>query len=627
MKTLFDWIDNRTGFRSWLETCSDRKIPGGASWWHVWPAAVTFAFVVQVITGLFMWMFYSPSAGTAWESVYFLQYEVFGGWLVRGIHHFSAQVLVALVGLNVLQMIVRRTYRPPREFVFWTAVLLGLVGLAAVLTGDLLGWDENSYWATKTRVGYLTLVPVVGDQLHKLAMGGPGFGHLTVTRFFALHVGVFAPLFLLCLVLYRRARRRADALGLAEARRAGWYWPNQAVRNAASCAVVMAVVLALTVQHAFLGERAAGPPGEYLGAELGGPADPAEFYDAARPEWSFLGLYGLANEFQKLANGAELHELPGLGVSSEFIPIFLLPGLVVLLLLCMPLIGRFSAGHMFNLAVTFVVLAGLVALSVQVVVADRGDAAYQAALAAGRAQARRAVQLAQSPQGIPVGGALALLRNDPKTQGPKLFKQHCASCHDHTGGEGMDIKAEEPSAPNLYRFASAEWIAGLLDHDQIAGPKYFGNTAFKEGTMVDFVTSSLKELKDDIGEKDFQKLVAALAAQSDYDTPPDADQIDEETKFLFEDFTCIDCHKFYDLGSLGSAPDLTGYGSREWLTGIMSDPTDKRFYRNDNDRMPAYAEDAEAPENNILTARQVEMLADWLRGNWYEPQPQYGSPQ
>ena len=623
MKALLDWIDNRTGLRTLLATCSDRKIPGGADWWHVWPAAITFAFAVQVITGLFLWMFYSPGGGTAWESVYFLQSEVFGGWLVRGIHHFSAQVLVALVGLNVLQMILRRTYRPPREFVFWTSVFLGLIALAAVLTGDLLAWDENSYWATSTRVGYLTLVPIVGDQLHKLAMGGPGFGHLTLTRFFALHAGAFAPLFLVCLVLYRRAGRRADELELAEARRAGWAWPNQAVRNAAGCAVLMVVVLALSVQHAFLGERAAGPPGEYLGAELGAPADPAEFYDAARPEWSFLGLYGLANRFQKLANRLHLHELPGLGVSSEFIPIFLLPGLVVLLVLCMPLVGRFSAGHVLNVVVTFVVLVGLIALSVEVVLTDRGDPDHQAALAAGRAQARRAVALAQSPQGIPAGGALTLLRSDPKTQGPRLFKQHCASCHDYTGGgEGADIKAEESSAPNLYQFAGRDWLTGFLDHDQIAGAKYFGNTAFKDGTMVGFVTGSLKELKDDIGEEDFQKLVAALAAQSAYDAPPEADQIDEEAKFLFEDFTCVDCHKFHDLGSLGVAPDLTGYGSREWLIGIISDPTQKRFYRDDNDRMPAYAEDAQAPENNVLTARHVEMLADWLRGKWYEPPSQ-----
>ncbi len=75
--------------------------------------------------------------------------------------------------------------------VFWATVGLGLFALAAVLTGDLLSWDQNGYAATKTRTGFLTLLPWVGDSLLKLAIGGPGpaLGHLTLTRFFALHVG------------------------------------------------------------------------------------------------------------------------------------------------------------------------------------------------------------------------------------------------------------------------------------------------------------------------------------------------------------------------------------------------------------------------------------------------------
>ena len=63
----------------------------------LWPAAILFAFCVQAITGFFLWAYYSPSAQTAWESVYFLQYEVAGGWLLRAIHHYSAHVLLAML--------------------------------------------------------------------------------------------------------------------------------------------------------------------------------------------------------------------------------------------------------------------------------------------------------------------------------------------------------------------------------------------------------------------------------------------------------------------------------------------------------------------------------------------------
>ena len=73
----------------------DSTIPGGASWLGVLPSTILFTFAVEAITGLLLWMYYSPGAQTAWESVYYLQYEVTGGWLVRGIHHYAAQVLVA----------------------------------------------------------------------------------------------------------------------------------------------------------------------------------------------------------------------------------------------------------------------------------------------------------------------------------------------------------------------------------------------------------------------------------------------------------------------------------------------------------------------------------------------------
>ena len=100
-------------------------MPGGACWCKVWPCVIAFLFCVQAITGFFLWAYYSPSAQTAWESVYFLQNEVVGGWLLRAIHHYSAHVLLAVLILAVVQSILTRAYRAPRELVFWATVGLG----------------------------------------------------------------------------------------------------------------------------------------------------------------------------------------------------------------------------------------------------------------------------------------------------------------------------------------------------------------------------------------------------------------------------------------------------------------------------------------------------------------------
>ena len=74
-----------------------RTVPGGARWRYVWGSTLVVAFVTQSVTGIFLWMAYSPSTQTAWESVYYIQHEMTGGWLLRGIHHFMAQAMVVLL--------------------------------------------------------------------------------------------------------------------------------------------------------------------------------------------------------------------------------------------------------------------------------------------------------------------------------------------------------------------------------------------------------------------------------------------------------------------------------------------------------------------------------------------------
>ena len=134
-RRILDWFDNGTGLISGLRQCAGRTTRGCPWLDHWWPGTIVFTFLVQVITGLVLWMHYSPSAQSAWESVYYIQYELTGGWFVRGVHHFAGQVLVALAGLYVLQLVLSGAYRHPREFVFWVAVFMLLAGVGIVPDG------------------------------------------------------------------------------------------------------------------------------------------------------------------------------------------------------------------------------------------------------------------------------------------------------------------------------------------------------------------------------------------------------------------------------------------------------------------------------------------------------------
>ena len=126
MKTLLAWVNDRTGLGDWCGRMARSPVAGGACWCKVLPCTILFVFCVEAITGFFLWMYYSPSAQTAWESVYFVQNDVLGGWLLRAIHHYGAHVLLALLMLAVVQEILTGAYRAPRELVFWCTVGLGL---------------------------------------------------------------------------------------------------------------------------------------------------------------------------------------------------------------------------------------------------------------------------------------------------------------------------------------------------------------------------------------------------------------------------------------------------------------------------------------------------------------------
>jgi ubiquinol-cytochrome c reductase cytochrome b subunit len=363
---------------------------------------------------------------------------------------------------------------------------------------------------------------------------------------------------------------------------------------------------------------------------LDAPADPAESYSSARPETYFLFLFQLLKYLESLP--------PVVGA-------VLVPALVLLTLALLPLVGRWELGHRFNVAWVVALLAGAGVLTLLAWREDHNgtsDASrhYLAGVDAARVHAERAVALAGSPAGIPPTGALAMLRNDPKTQGPKLFRQHCAACHGHAAPEGTDdpsqnIAAEKPSASNLWHFGTRGWIAGVLDPRQVGGPHYFGGTALAEGDMATWVKDTLGAGMADLAGKELaetkrniENVSLALATEAELvrEQVPDLEaRVAAGRDAMINEFACIDCHKFQENGDLGQAPDLTGYASRAWLRAMISNPKHERFYPETNDRMPAFAE-SDDPGANRLSPQELDLLVAWLRGEWYEPNAEMNPP-
>jgi quinol-cytochrome oxidoreductase complex cytochrome b subunit/mono/diheme cytochrome c family protein len=663
MQSFLDWLDHRTGHRGLVHDALFERIPSGARFRYVTGSMLVFAFVTQAITGIFLWMAYSPSSTTAFESVFYIQHEMTGGWLLRGIHHFMAQAMVVTMGLHLLQVVWDGAYRPPREFNYWIGLVLMLLVMGLGLTGYLLPWDQKGFWATNVATNLMTLSPGVGKELQQLAVGGSAYGHHTLTRFFAMHAGVLPVLLIGALGLHIALfRRHGITAKITPGRPDEFFWPKQVLFDSIGCLVLLTIVL-LCVIHFDVKCLVHGKlPPEHRGADLSAPADPAEQYSAARPEWYYLFLFQLLKYF------------PG---SSEIIGAIVIPTIAMVLLFLLPILGRWNFGHLLSRAF-IVLLIGAAGVLTGLAMLDDNYAwlgpklglkdekkitaseEFLKAKEDAEHNSKRTVELINRremrPDGtlsdvrlIPKEGAVSLLRNDPLIQGPRLFGQHCASCHGHAddgqgtgdGGQGTG-GAVKPStaateqtaetgtrysvlstppkiAPNLFSFASRRWTSRLLDHAQIVAPNYLGNTAHKDGRMATWLKQNAAALK----QLDTDAIAAALSAQAQLPAQRDADAKDAELirkgVGLIEQNCTRGCHKFGEHGQLGLAPDLTGYGSYEWMMGLVSDPTHERFYRQENDRMPSFAKDFAHPEQNNLSVREISLIVDWLRGDYYRP--------
>lgn len=600
MKFLIDWLDQRTGARKLLHEALYENVPGGARWRYVWGSTLTFTLAVQFITGIFLWMGYSPSAQTAWESVNYIQNNMAAGWLLRGLHHFTAQAMTILLVLHLMQVIIDGAYKAPRELNFWFGLLLLMLVLGLSLTGYLLPWDQKGFWASKVATSLMGLVPFVGHALQKIVIGGTDYGHLTLTRFFALHAGVLPAGIVLLLVVHIYLFRKHGITARDPKRRPDTtFWPDQVLMDSVACLAVLAAVMFFILKPKIFGVGGA------LGAELGAPADPTEPYSAARPEWYFLFLF----QFLKLKIFAGDREIWGAIV---------IPSLAIGVLFAMPFLGRWKLGHRFNLGFLGVVLTGAVWLTYQAKSEDAANKTYQVAVKAAEKDAERVKVLAASPEGIPTTGAITLLRNDPYTQGPRLFARHCAACHAYGGGDAMGNPLTAlQSGADLKDFGSRPAIAGFVDPTLILTTNYFGGTKAQEGKMAKFVAKVIA--KYDATEKEqLRKVVMALSAEAGLPSQKavderDAADIKEGANLLKTTMRCAECHTFHGKDENATAVDLTGYASREWLIRIIANPGHPEMYGKHNDRMPAFG------EKQILTATEMGFLADWLRGEWYRP--------
>ena len=196
LNKIYDWIDERLDVTPIWRDIADHEVPEHVNPAHHFSAFVYcfggltfFVVVIQILSGMFLTMYYVPDIENAWESVRYLQTEVAHGQIVRGMHHWGASVVIVMIFLHTLRVFFQGAYKKPRELNWIVGVLLFFVILGLGFTGYLLPWDNKAFFATQVGLEIAESVPFIGTEIKTILAGDPTIvGAQTLTRFFAIHV-------------------------------------------------------------------------------------------------------------------------------------------------------------------------------------------------------------------------------------------------------------------------------------------------------------------------------------------------------------------------------------------------------------------------------------------------------
>jgi cytochrome b6 len=282
-----EYVNERLGLDSVMALAAKKVVPiHRSTLFYFLGGMALFLFLIQLLTGILLSLYYKPSPDQAFESVQAIMTEVEFGWLIRSIHSWSANLLIGVLFLHILTTYMMRAYPRPREMTWVTGMLLFFLFLAFGFSGYLLPWNELAFFATRVGTALVGSVPVVGHQLLLWARGGENVTGDTLVRFYALHVAIFPVIAfgLLGLHLYL-VQRHGMSTPFREIERHGGedkvpgmpFVPHFLLRDMVGWYLALAILAALAALFPW---------------ELGEKADPfGSAPQNIKPEWYFLFMF------------------------------------------------------------------------------------------------------------------------------------------------------------------------------------------------------------------------------------------------------------------------------------------------------------------------------------------------
>lgn len=416
---MLTWLDQRTGIVTATKDFLTEDVPGGASYWYAFGSATVFAMIIQIVTGIFLTLYYSPSASTAWASTYYIYSKVPFGKFIISTHYWGASAMIAFMALHLLQVLIWGAYKKPRELQWIVGVVLFLLTIVLGLTGYLLPWDQNAFLASRVAIQIAGSVPLIGSATVAFLQDGATLGTLTINRFFGIHVWL-VPAVLIGLVgahlaIFRWNGAAGPPIDEAPKLKAGRFWPDQMFMDIVVSFGMFAVIVILAI---------VAPP------VLDGRADPNETSFIAYPAWYFLALFDLLAIVGKFPQAI----VPTLDLVATVI----FPGLLVGVLVLLPFLDRNPSRRISRrpwiLGITALTMVGAIGFSLH------GQVGIQVAQAAVNYKAPTDPDLARlndqynltNLTSADSSGTSAAVLPGLK-EGAAVYAANCAGCHAAAG--------------------------------------------------------------------------------------------------------------------------------------------------------------------------------------------------
>jgi ubiquinol-cytochrome c reductase cytochrome b subunit len=200
MKNNQSWIDQRFPLsKVWNEHLAEYYTPRNFNFWYFFGGLAVLMLGMQLLTGIFLTMYYKPDAAEAFASVEYIMRDIEWGWLIRYLHSTGASAFFVIIYLHMFRALLYGSYKGPREFLWILGMLLYVLLAAEAFFGYVLPWGQMSFWGAQVIISLFGSVPVIGPDLLVWILGDYAVGDATLNRFFSLHV-IVLPLLLVVLV-------------------------------------------------------------------------------------------------------------------------------------------------------------------------------------------------------------------------------------------------------------------------------------------------------------------------------------------------------------------------------------------------------------------------------------------